>query len=78
MNKKIKNLEENKEEMQKCKDSPVYFYNNYARKEGEKELTEEEYNYWLEAIEKQRKMPLKLRGDYTRHYPLTINEAFKK
>ena len=38
-------------ELQKCKDSFVYFYNKYVRKEGQKELTEAEY---------QRNMPLKL------------------
>jgi hypothetical protein len=49
------------EELQKCKDSPVYFYNKYVRKEEQKELTEAEYNDFVKQVEYQRNMPLKLR-----------------
>lgn len=28
------------EELKRCEDSPVYFYNKYVRKEGQKELSE--------------------------------------
>lgn len=31
------------EEMKRC-ENPVYFYNKYVRKEGEKMMTEKEYN----------------------------------
>mgnify|MGYP001580442263 CR=1 FL=1 len=31
------------EELDKCTASPVYFYNKYVRKEGMREVTEEEY-----------------------------------
>lgn len=49
------------EELQKCKDSFVYFYNKYLKKEGQKELTEAEYNDFVKQVEYQRNMPLKLR-----------------
>lgn len=43
----MKNIDELKKweaEFEKCKNSPVYFYNNYIRKEGQKEYTEQEYS----------------------------------
>ena len=52
------------DELQKCKDSPVYFYNKYVRREGQKELTEVEYNNFVNQVEYQRNMPLKLRKHY--------------
>lgn len=35
-------------ELDRCRKDPVYFYNNYIRKEGEKVLTLEEYNTILQ------------------------------
>lgn len=51
-------LEEHKEEMQKCKDDPVYFYNKYVRREGDRELTKEEYD---RLVERSRIAIMKLR-----------------
>lgn len=34
-----------KEEMERCRRSPVYLYNNYIRKGDEKVLSEEEYKH---------------------------------
>lgn len=65
------------EELQKCKDSPVYFYNKYVRKEGQKELTEAEYNDFVKQVEYQRNMPLKLRRHYKDH-PMLPSECFEK
>ena len=65
------------EELQKCKDSPVYFYNNYVRKEGQKELTEAEYNDFVKQVEYQRNMPLKLRKHY-KDRPMLPSECFEK
>ena len=65
------------EELQKCKDSPVYFYNNYVRKEGQKELTEAEYNDFVKQVEYQRNMPLKLRKHYNDR-PMLPSECFEK
>jgi hypothetical protein len=65
------------EELQKCKDSPVYFYNRYVRKDGQKELTEAEYNDFVKQVEYQRNMPLKLRKHY-KDRPLLTSECFEK
>lgn len=65
------------EELQKCKDSPVYFYNKYVRKEGQKELTEAEYNDFVKQVEYQRNMPLKLRKHY-KDRPMLPSECFEK
>lgn len=53
-------------EIQKCIDSPVYFYNNYCKQPNQEELTEEEYNDFLKVLEYHEKMgvPLKLRSHY--------------
>lgn len=65
------------EELQKCKDSPVYFYNKYVRKDGQKELTEAEYNDFVKQVEYQRNMPLKLQKHY-KERPLLPSECYKK
>lgn len=65
-----------KDELQKCKDSPVYFFNKYVRKEGQEELTEETYKMYAKEAERQRNIPLKLRKKY-REYPLSLSECFK-
>ena len=65
------------EELQKCEDSPVYFYNKYVRKEGQKELTESEYKDFVKQVEYQRNMPLKLRKHY-KDRPLLPSECYEK
>ena len=65
------------EELQKCKNSPVYFYNKYVRMEGQKELTEAEYNDFVKQVEYQRNMPLKLRKHY-KDRPMLPSECFEK
>ena len=42
------------DEMQKCRQSPVYFYNKYVRKEWEKELIEQEYSDFAKKAESLR------------------------
>ena len=66
-----------KNELQKCKDSPVYFYNKYVRKETQRELTEAEYAELIKQSEYQRNMPLKLRRRY-KDRPLTPEQMFEK
>jgi hypothetical protein len=79
---KLKTLEGNLEEMQKCKASPCYFYNNYIRKDGEPEKTEEEFNQWKYQMELVRngKMIAKPRNydAYIKNYPLTEKDVLKK
>ena len=65
------------EELQKCKDSPVYFYNKYVRKEEQKELTEAEYEEFVKQMEYRRNMPLKLRS-YYKDRPLTPDQCYEK
>ena len=37
------------EEMQKCKDSPAYFYNKYMKREGMPDITDEEFNKFSDS-----------------------------
>jgi len=66
-----------KKELQKCKDSPVYFYNKYVRKESQKELTEVEYDDFVKKMEYQRNIPLKLRS-YYKDIQLTPDQCYEK
>jgi hypothetical protein len=65
------------EEIQKCKDSPVYFYNRYVRKEGQKEFTEGEFLDFVKQVEYERNLPFKLRKNY-KNYPLLSSECYEK
>lgn len=65
------------EEFQKCKDSPVYYYNKYVRKEGQKELTETEYEDCVKQVWDQRNMSLKLRSQYKDRL-LTLDQCYEK
>jgi hypothetical protein len=63
------------EELQKCEDSPPYFYNKYVRKPGEPEISEADWDTFRAKIEAIRQRgPFKYRGSY----PLTPDEVFKK
>ena len=64
-------------EVQKCKDSLVYFYNKYVRKEGQRELTKAEYEAFVKQAEYQRNMPLKLRSHY-KDRPLLPSDCYDK
>lgn len=64
------------EELQKCKDSPIYFYNKYVRKEGQKELTQDEYEDFFKQVEYLRNMPLKLQRHY-KDRPFTIDQCYE-
>lgn len=45
-----------KKEMQKCKESPVYFYNTYFKTKNQKDLTEDEWNKSIQELEVQRRL----------------------
>jgi len=62
-------------ELQKCMDSPVYFYNKYVRKLGDKELTEEEYEEYIKPMKRERYTPLKYRGPHS--WPLIPRECYE-
>lgn len=46
----LMNAQHDPVEMKKCED-PVYFYNRYVRKEGEKVLTKEEYEEHVKKVD---------------------------
>jgi len=72
-------LEANKEEMQKCKDDPVYFYNKYVRAEGQKELTKEEFEILAAGTRVRRRGPdsVMLRKAFKAEYHMTPDECFE-
>lgn len=70
-------LSADQEKLQKCKDSSVYFYNKYVRKEGQRELTESEYEDFVKQAAYQRNMPLKLWNHY-KDKPLLSSECYEK
>ena len=62
------------DELQKCKQSPVYFYNKYVRKEGWKELSESEYENFVKEMDYIRNC----RIDFDKRYanrPVIIPES---
>lgn len=76
---KIKAILDNKEEMRKCEKSPVYFYNKYMRRKGERKLSEKEYaSRQKQAIEMMNGAPLlKLRSHY-KDRPLLPKDCYER
>jgi len=70
------NLELTNEELEKSENSPIYFYNKYVRKEGQKELTEKEYEEFVKQVEYKRNTPPNSRNYHTDR-PLTPNQCYK-
>lgn len=56
-------------EIDKCKKDPVYFYNTYIRKEGQKVLTQEEFEEYEAVVKKNRGVALKDRSKDILMYP---------
>lgn len=53
----LQELQKDRKEIDKCVQSPVYFYNRYVRKEGQRVLSEEEYReYVLKAGDLRERM----------------------
>tara|TARA_R110000772_G_scaffold146690_1_gene257017 strand:+ start:5674 stop:5955 length:282 start_codon:yes stop_codon:yes gene_type:complete len=63
-------------ELQKCKDSPFYFYNKYVVVEGGVKLTEEQWNQRVEQIESMRNASQRVHYPVSA-YPLTEDQMFK-
>ena len=57
------------EELKRCEDSPVYFYNKYVRKEGQKELSEFE----LKAMADERDGSERAKAEY----PMTPDQCYE-
>ncbi|HSE99932.1 MAG TPA: hypothetical protein VLA48_03465 [Nitrososphaeraceae archaeon] len=66
--------EEQQKEIDNCK-SFEYFYNNYCKRDGMPEYSEEVYQEYLENINKQRFS--RRRSIDNTFYPLTPEECFK-
>jgi len=67
--------EQQKEEIEKCQ-SLEYFYNNYCKKEGMPEYSEETWQEYIEANKKERFS--RRRGiEFNFTYPFTPEEAYK-
>lgn len=75
----MKNKVENwQEELERCKNSFEYFYNNYCRRDGMPEYSEEAYQAYLKDVEESRYIISRThRGKALNMYPLTPKEAFK-
>lgn len=65
------------EERKKCDSDPLYFYNTIVRKEGEKELTFEEYEGYVKSVNALyygRSLGRGFTNMTKAMYPLTISE----
>lgn len=68
--------EKQEEIYQKCKESPAYFYNNFRRKKGDPEMTDEEFE---RMVERSRSIQIKgRRGNPIFLYPKTLKEVNKR
>lgn len=73
-----------KEEYEKCKRDPRYFHNNYVKYDGHKELSEKEWEEYVDKVTIYRSMSkFKARkGGYLRiigryDYPMLPEDVFK-
>lgn len=62
--KKLKELDFTPEEFEKCTNSPWYFYNKYAKKPEDKELTEEEYYAYIKYVKSHRNRSIRYKEFY--------------
>ena len=72
--------EQQQEEIERCKNSFEYFYNNYCKRDGMPEYSEEAYQDYLKMAEDARYMIGRNRRGkaiFMKEYSLTPNEAFK-
>jgi hypothetical protein len=70
------------DEVERCRQSPAYFYNNYCKKPDMPNLTDEQVALAWKSLQEQR---VRTRNPDHAHrvaffmkYPLTIDEVFKK
>ena len=62
MNPKLESLKDNEEEIKKCQESPLYFYNTYMLKEGQRPMEQQEYDLLVKQMEGYRNgIPLRMR-----------------
>lgn len=72
MNPKLASLKDNEEEMKKCQESPLYFYNTYMLKEGQRPMQQQEYDLLVKQMELYRNsVPVRMRrGNYVFMKPI--------
>jgi hypothetical protein len=69
---KLESLKNNEEEIKKCKENPLYFYNTYILKEGQRPMEQQEYDLLVKQVELYRNaIPLRMRrGNYVFMKPI--------
>lgn len=77
MRQEFKPILDNEEEMRKCKESPLYFFNTYVQFDGKRQLTQEEYYEFVRVTELYRNGK-PLRGRTGKLYPMKPNEVYLK
>ena len=70
----LEDIKYNLEEMKKCKESPLYFFNTYVQFDGKKQLTQEEYDEYVKQV-KLYSNGKPLRGRTGKLYPMKPNES---
>ena len=72
MNSKLESLKDNEEEIKKCQESPLYFYNTYMLKEGQRPMEQQEYDLLVKQMELYRNsVPIRMRrGNYVFMKPI--------
>lgn len=68
--------EADEEELRKCSESPVYFYNKYVKPDGQKELTEAEFEDHVKRVQAMRNPPM--RRIILQDRPVLPSEAYEK
>jgi predicted metal-dependent peptidase len=72
------NKEEENLEIERCQESFAYFYNNYCKKEGMPEYSEDVFKDYLKQVEKERNKVSRRKFGKSYFFPLTYQEALKK
>lgn len=72
MNPKLESLKDNEDEIKKCQESPLYFYNTYMLKEGQRPMEQQEYDLLVKQMELYRNsVPIRMRrGNYVFMKPI--------
>lgn len=76
MNHKLESLKDNEAEIKKCQESQLYFYNTYMLKEGQRPMTQQEYDVLVKQMELYRNsVSIRMRrGNYTFMKPIVAGD----
>lgn len=76
LDKPLKEEDFSPEELKKCKEDPLYFFNKYVKHKGKRDLTQEEYDSIVTARTKPEFMLRNRYGKTVFAYPKTPSECF--